>query len=246
MNYRILSLFTFLVLILFACNNSEEAEIIEVEINNPEIDTLIEKWSTYYDKLYELSEVARSYMDTLTLRSSEYVKDGRGELNSSNTIVYQNDKVVNISSEMMTQKEKQRLLSIITNFDSTAFVRIRIPFGQNLSLHFGFNTDNKLWAATDMYLEDGEWTHMYEQAKKKTNFKLRKNVQPFSVNINNEYIIIRQSFNIKLEDVKPLWLNFMDEHEIIKGTLFNYGEKVSNNDDKLRIFIWLPHRTPVK
>lgn len=247
MNCRIFSLIIFFILILFSCNHSEPNEVPKVEINNPEIDTLITKWEAYYDKLYELSEVARGYMDTLTLRNSEYVKNGIGELNRSNTVVYQNNKVVNISSEMMTEEEKQRILSIITDFDSTAYIDIQIPFGQDYSLDYSFTTNNRLTGSVDMYLADREWTEVYEQAKIKTDFKLRKNVQPFAISINNEDIILKKSsFNSKLEDTKPLWLSFMDENEIIKGTLFNYLEKVSNRDDKLMILVWLPHRTPIK
>ena len=228
---------------LNSCNNSKNDYYSKGENLNLKAEFIIGSFTSYYDEIYELSEISKSYIDTLTFRSDIYLN--KNENPKIGNVVYLNNQVFHIPEQIISNNEKEKLVSFITNMDSTAYVWIVIPFKKEFD--FNIISDSKLSNSLEMNLEDGEWSNIYDNVKEKTKFRFKQKNKPFSISINTEYVTFEPSkLNIKLEMVKPQWLNYQNKDGKIEGTIIFYREKIDGQEEDLEISVWLPHRNLVK
>ena len=198
-------------------------------------DSTINKWQNYYVNIFDISDKAKNYIDILEKRYERHNLTTKND--NTNSVVYTNSRSFSIPSDLLFQEEKHQLITKITDIDSTAFVRIEIPFND---FNYKITSDYKLGATLTISLEDSEWTNIYESVVSKMD---RLEHKSSNIIINTEYIIFEQNdLNFELSDIKPQWLKYKNSDGQIRGTIIFYREEVPDKEEDIEISVWLPHR----
>lgn len=227
--------FTLFMLINSCSDTVERKQNDSLTKNNLVID---DNDLVYIDKIYILSELTKKYIDTLSNRESSFLQ--KDVFSQKGTTIYKNNEMYNIGSEIMLESEKEMLISVIKNVDSTAYVWIVIPFSETFD--YDFRSDNLLSNAIDMKLDDDEWTNIFTALKDRTKFSSKYETKS-NISMFAEKSTFKQSnLGAKLKNVKPSWLGYTNDKGLIKGRVIFYREKIPNQENDLQISVWLPHR----
>jgi hypothetical protein len=180
-----------------------------------------------------MTKLSKSILDTLNDRAPRFL--------------YKEDNRVIVPYNILSKDEQSKIFEGLLKLDASIYCEIQLPFDNNKQISVSnLNLLKAYIRITDSLNNEG-----YDRTASNILESLhdkRIDIKNQSLTFHNIIYSLRYKDEKSRQKVNEGWesLNIIDINEIKDGVYFYYSEKIPNNENVLKILVFVPHRNPEK